>query len=492
MRKNLLYIILISAVLLAAGISCTKDLKLTPESAIGVNSFWKTPDDATGGLYGMYDKFRALAQHNLFLLGAARSELMGNGLQNADFRVKYFENFLDATNADLNWQLPYQIVDYANLVIKFTPAIKFTKEEDKNNILAQAYAMRAWVYFTMAKTWGDLPLLTEPSEGYDAETTFKPRTPVAQIFDRIKKDIDTALVLFADNSFPSGRAVWSKPATDVLKGDVYLWTAKRMNGGAQDLTTALNALNEAQTADLMLLDHFSDVFDYSNKGNKEIIMAAHFEDLEAGNNYFADMYITPNDIPPTLDQSTAAVVGVGGGFNWWAPTALVREQFTDDDQRKAATYADIYSHIGGGSSFVTSVVVKGNGFIKAGVREFLDDVIIYRYSDLLLMKAEALNALGQDPSAEMNQIRKRAYGTHYPDHIFVSGTKAQNDDAILKERLLELAFEGKRWWDLVRFGKAFDLVPSLKGREADDYLLLWPVTQQTITLNPKITQTPGY
>lgn len=491
MKKNLLYIIL-SGNLLFLLFSCTKDLKLTPTSAISVNSFWKTPDDAKGGLYGMYDKFRSLAQSNLYLLGEARSEVMGNGLQNADFRIKYFENSLDATNADLNWQLPYQIIDYANLVIKYVPGIQFTNAADKNNILAQAYAMRAWVYFTMAKTWGDLPLITAPSEGYDAETTFKERTPVEQVFSLIKNDIDTALQLFPDDGYAAGRGTWSKPATDVLKGDVYLWTGKRMNGGTADITTALNALNEAAQSDVTLLDNFSDIFSYSNKGNKEVIMAAHFEDLEASNNYFADMYITSNDIPPTIDAATAEIVGIGGGYNWWAPTALVRNQFTDDDQRKAASFVDIYSHINGVPSFVTSVVVKGNGFIKSGVREFLNDVIIYRYADLLLLKAEAENALGQDPSAEMNQVRERAYGDHFADHIFVSGSKAQNDDAILKERLLELAFEGKRWWDLVRFGKAFDLVPSLQGRESDDYLLLWPVTQQTITLNPKIKQTPGY
>lgn len=57
---------------------------------------------------------------------------------------------------------------------------------------------------------------------------------------------------------------------------------------------------------------------------------------------------------------------------------------------------------------------------------------------------------------------KRAYKDKYEEHIYVNSTKEANDAAILKERLLELAFEGKRWWDLVRFDKAFDLVPSLR------------------------------
>ena len=491
MKKQ--YIIHVLLVLYVTfSVSCTKDLKLTPTSVITVNSFWKTPDDAKGGLYGMYDMFRSLAQANLYLLGEARSEMMGNGIQNADYRIKYFENTLDASNADLNWYLPYRIIGYANLVIKNVPGITFPNESEKNSILAQAYAMRAFIYFTMAKTWGDLPLVTDPTDGYDAETTFKQRQAVSKIFDLIKSDIDQALNLFPDNKFPAGRSTWSKPATYVLKGDVYLWTGKTMNGGTSDFTTALEALNSAQNSDASLLNNYSDIFSYTNKGNKEVIFAAHFQDLEASNNYFADMYIAPGDIPPTIDQPTSAKLGIGGNYNWWAPTALVRNQFTDDDQRKAATFLEIYSHINGVDKFATSVVLKGNGFIKDGVRRFLCDVIIYRYAELLLLKAEAENALGTDPSVEINAVRKRAYGDNFSAHEFVNGSKEENDEAILQERLFELAFEGKRWWDLVRFGKAFEKVPSLKGRQGSSYLLLWPVTQQTITLNPKVQQTNGY
>src|SRR5690348_11114751 len=109
MRKLSISIILLGCALLTT-FSCTKELELTPKSIISVNSFWKTPDDAQGGLYGMYNRFRNLARSDLFIMGAARSELMGNGLQNADFRVKYMQNSMDANNADLNWYLPYQVI----------------------------------------------------------------------------------------------------------------------------------------------------------------------------------------------------------------------------------------------------------------------------------------------------------------------------------------------------------------------------------------------
>ena len=475
--------------------SCTGEIDISPESTIGVNSFWKTEEDAQGGLYGMYNQFRNLAQEDLYYYGAGRSELMSFGLQNADFRIKYFENTLDANNADLDWQLTYRIVNYANLVIKNVPAIEFADESVKNEMLAQAYAMRANIYFIMAKTWGDVPLMTDPVEKFDAETTFKERTPLVEIFDFIKSDIEEGLALFPDNDFPVGRSIWSQPALNMLKGDVYLWTGKRMGGGTADITTALAALEEAEGGEVALLENYRDIFSYENKGNQEVIFAVHFEDLEVGNNYFQDMYINANDISPNIINEIREEIGAVGGFNWWTASALVRNQFTEDDQRRDATFLEIYTTdttANNTPSYLTSIVVKARGFPEAGTRKFLDDVIICRYADLLLMKAEAKNALGQDPSTEINRVRQRAYGDAFADHEFVSGSKEQNDEAILQERLFELAFEGKRWWDLVRFDKAFEKVPSLQGRESEQYLLLFPVPESTLSLNSKVKQTQGY
>ena len=471
---------------------CDSLIDLNPESSISVNSFWKTEEDAQGGLVGMYNQFREFTRANLILLGEARSETMGNGLANADFRIKYFENTLSETNADLGWQQLYRIVNYANLVLKYVPDISFKNESTKQATLAQAYAMRAYVYFVMARTWGALPLLTDPVEGYDPVTTFQTRVPVEEVFSLIESDIDKAYGMFPDNKYGSGRKFWSKPALDMLKAEVYLWTARRMNGGNQDLNKALEALNEAGQSDVALLDDFSKIFSYDNKGNKEVILASRFADLEAGNNYFADMYIVSTDLNPSMGTQALQTVGVGGGNNWWAPTALVRNQFASEDQRRNASFIELYNDKNGAKSYVTSVVLKGKGFVDGGIRKFLDDVIIYRYADLLLMKAEVKNALGQDPSPEINQVRRRAYGNTFEQFRFVNGTKEANDEAILKERLLEFAFEGKRWWDLVRFGKAFEKVPSLKGRQNDQYLLLWPIPLQTLSLNSKLVQNPGY
>ncbi|AYN04284.1 RagB/SusD family nutrient uptake outer membrane protein [Flavobacterium sp. 140616W15] len=126
-------------------------------------------------------------------------------------------------------------------------------------------------------------------------------------------------------------------------------------------------------------------------------------------------------------------------------------------------------------------MVKYNGTVDGTQRRFVSDIIIYRLADILLMKAEIKNALGQDPTTEMNLVMQRAD----PSASFTNSSQTANDDAILNERLKELAFEGKAWWDLVRFNKT-SLVPSMTANKE----VLFPISQNTINFNPKIVQNP--
>ena len=212
--------------------SCSNLLNVEPTSIISNASFWKTEDDANGALAGMYVKLRNEAQLNLFQLGEGRSETMewGRLVGTLDYDRLYL-NTLDATFAGPSWIGFYSTVNAANLIIKYVPNITFRTEAAKNTVLAQAYTMRAFMYFVMVRSWGDVPLRTEPTEGYSAETTSLGRAPKEQVFQLIKEDLEKALQLFPSNAFHNGRNTWSKASANALKADVYLWTAKRLNGG---------------------------------------------------------------------------------------------------------------------------------------------------------------------------------------------------------------------------------------------------------------------
>lgn len=475
------------------GVSCTDNLDLAPISQISNASFWKAETDATGGLYGMYARFRSLEQ-DLYYLGEMRSQTLGNGVAgNNQNELEMFTNTLTASSSMPDWKAFYTVIHDANLILKFVPDIKFTSEDNKNSILAQAYTMRAFCYFVMVRTWGDLPLVDQPTLGYDAQAVQRERTPKADIFKFVKKDIDDAIALYPNSTMPAGRAILSKPAAYALKGQIYLWTAKRENGGTADLTTALEALNNVKTNEIDLLADYAGIFDYNNKGNKEVLFAVRHADLETGDlQPYNHMWLYPAYIPATIDDATKKLLEGSNGFSVLEVEKHVQNQFTDDDARKNASYRVIYSYPSGVKTYYSSIVYKYHGTLINGLRYWYDDKIVLRYGDVLLMIAEAKNGLGQDPTPEMELIRKRAFGTNYSSHVFVNGTKVQNDAAILQERLFETAFEGTYWWDLLRFGKAFELVPSLTTKVGQNYLELWPIVQSTLSLEPNVKQNPGY
>ena len=472
--------------------ACTDELNVDPTSVITTNSFWKSENDAEGALMGMYVELRNMSQA-IFMVGEQRGEIYAPGAFGEGTFILHRNQMNADTPGHDDWSGYYRVINAANLILKYVPGITFASDERKQEILAQAHTMRAYIYYVMTRTWGDLVIRTEPIEGFGADVTQRERSPQTEVFTLIKQDIESALSMYPDNDFSTGRAVWSKPATNALKGDVYLWTGKLMGGGTEDFTTALNALEAVSEADVTLLPNFADVFKFENKGNKEILMSIRHQDLEPGN-YLWFMWIISSAIPSNIDEETRDLLfPIGPGQGLMITSDLVRNQFSTEDSRRDASFYEIYTiDDAGNRTYFSNVALKFQGTEIGGNRVFLSDPIIYRYADVILMKAEAKNALGMDPSAEMNMIRERAYGANFSDHVFVSGSKEENDAAILQERLFELIYEGKRWWDLVRFGKAFELVPSLQGREDEQHLLLFPIANTVLSLEPLVKQNPGY
>ncbi len=474
--------------------SCTDDLTLTPISQITNASFWKSPQEARGALNGMYVRMRSQATTNLFVWGEGRSEVW---VQNFGFdpSINFFvyTNNLSRVNPGPDWTTMYSVVHDANLLLKYVPTITFATEAEKNTTLAQAYAMRAFTYFTMTKIWGDLILIEQPTEGFDPTTIYKERAPQADVFKLIKSDIEKALTLFPDNTLPNGRNRWSKPALNALKADVFLWTAKRLNGGATDFNAALSAISEIEKADVALLSSFSDVFRFANKGNKEILLSMRFQEGESSARTVLGG--VPTLTAPTVPFTSQEVINkilpyYAGKDSYWQMSTLVTKQFSDDDSRKSASFIEVNQTRNGTTSFMYNIDLKWPGTTSGGITVMFDDFILYRYADVILMKAEAKNGLGQSPAEEMNKIRQRAYGAKFANYTFVNGTKEANDEAILQERLFEFLNEGKRWWDLVRFNKALEKVPLLKGKTQND--LLYPISETILSLEPLVKQNPGY
>ena len=492
MKKTYKRLIVI-AIALFSLVSCKKELNQEPVSSISASSFWKTENDATGALYGMYARLRNVTSTNLFLWGEARSMDLKQSIGNDFPNVRTFDNTLDATAAGPDWNSLYTVISDANLILANVPQIPFAVEANKDNILAQAYSMRAFCYFVIARTWGAAPIVIEPTTSYDPTKIYRERSPVADIFKLIKDDITAANGLFANNNFATLRSLWSKPALNALKGDVYLWTGKKLNGGAVDFQTALDAFNAVDASNVTLLPAFKDIFDYSNKNNKEIIVSNNFSLLEAGSTFMS--YMGAGALPTDVPQSTKDSIGISGGSAYWGLTDQTRLMFNVDDQRKKATFIEVYRKNAVTGLYTNLYVVAQRKFLgvaDAGTQKFLSDVILYRYGGVLLLKAEAENALNLDPSNSINLVRKRAYGANYASHAFVSGAKAYNDSIILNERLQETLYEGTYWWDIIRNDKAKERIAYFQANPTQTYRYLWPLSLNILSLEPKATQNPGY
>lgn len=477
--------------------SCTETLQLEPVSEISTGSFWKTESDVQAVLAGMYTQLRSMASP-LYVWGELRSDVEADNVGAAVMEI-WYKNDLTPLNSgssgyvgSLTWAGFYGLIHSCNLILKYGPAIDFALEKKKNNSLAQAYTMRAFAYFVMARTWGGVPLMTEPVSG-KLDDIMKPRASVEEVFTLIKDDITKAESLFSENSFANGRGMWSLPSLCALKAEVYLWTGKRLNGGDADITKALEACNKVQQSDVALLSDFSSIFDMNNKKSKEIIFAISRSFEETPSDMFIYQWMAPAEImlPVDVDAETVELFKPYAGQPFMQPSVKARNMFQAGDKRKDATFHEVFTYLNpdGVKTFHSSYLMKFRGSEISGMRYYLEDYILYRYADVLLLQAEAKNALGQDPSAEINEVRQRAFGDDFAGHAFVNGSREQNDVEILDERLRELMFEGKRWWDLIRFGKALEYLPTLNG-QADK--LLFPIPIETLTLNNKLVQNPGY
>ena len=469
-------------------------LETEPTSVITSSSFWKTEADAEGALAGMYVQLRNNTNENLFIWGEMRSETLESEAIVGDNYKKYRDNDLDPSFGP-TWQNFYAAINTANLLLRKVPDIHFTDEGNRDRILAQAHATRAYVYFTMARIWGGVPLRTEPLENYDPVAVQKARASEDSVFLFVKQDLEDALALFPDSDFETGRNHWSKASTFALKADVYLWTARRLGGGTADYTTALAACDSVErikttNGGIELLPNFSDVFAYENKGNNEVLMAVNYRANEASNNYFDMMHISEATFTPDIRPDQLELIEAGGGLMEDSPSRILREQYEEGDSRAAGTFLEIEKNIDGTYQYYGTMAMKCRGTVISGVRYFVDDIILYRYADVLLMKAEAKNGLGQDIAPEMNAIRQRAFGDN--SHDYSNGSFEENDEAILKERLLEFALECKRWFDLVRFDKAFELVPALQERAYDPEWYYWPIPSSVISLEPLVEQNEAW
>jgi starch-binding outer membrane protein, SusD/RagB family len=492
-KKYTSTIVVVLALIVTAIQGCKKDfLEVSPQGSLTGALFPKTAADALLATNGIYAQMRVWQYHSGgFPILDIMSDDTRKGSNPGDAgRLELFDNFtFNSTASDLFpwYSANYQAIKSANVVIQYVPEIEMD-ETLKNRYLAEAKYLRALFYFNLVRAFGDVPKVTVVDAEFDAIRTSK-----NEIYD----DVIIPDLLFAASTLPeksqyntedAGRA--TRGAAKAILAKVYLY-----RGNWQEAANyALEVINSSQYS---LEQNYSNAFSIAGQNGQESIFeigALPFESTNDGGNQFANT------------QGVRGTPNRGWGFN--RPSMSLINAFEVGDVRKDASViflGDVLDGIqilGDNSTLDTTWTddtettileiecYNQKVWVPGGTTLELwgHNIKVMRYSEILLIAAEAQNEIGNSVSAlaYLNTVRIRA---GMPEATESSQELLRN--IILNERRVELAMEGNRLYDLIRTGKAAQILGGngfIVGKHE-----LFPIPQSEIDLSGgTLSQNPGW
>jgi len=486
------YIQKIGLVALCAGLfvlpACKKSfLDVDPQAQQPAVTFWKTQDDATKAVNSIYANLRswentafpALAVESI----AGDDAEKGSSANDASYLNGFDQFTVTSTEGQLQgfWTGQYQNINLCNQVLDNIPAISMDANL-KARYLAEAKFVRAYSYFRLVRAFGDVPLrLTVPK---DASEFNIPRTPKAQVWAAIEKDLDEAAAVLPQTytSVDLGRA--TKGAALALHAKVAMYQQKWAD--------VLSLTNTVMTFGYNLVPNFEQSFRLNNENSVESVFEIQCEIIPAISGSATSQY-----------SQVQGVRGSVGGWGFNVPTAALASAYEAGDTRRDATIifrgettpeGDAIDPTGDNPMYNQKSYVPFSQIITGFNEGAQQNVRVLRFADVLLMNAEAANEQGNPTLAKtsLNRVRARARGGVagvLPD--VTTSDKDALRTAIQKERQVELAMESDRYFDVIRQGRAA-AVFGPKGWKANKNEV-WPIPSTEIDKSAgTLTQNPGY
>ncbi|MEP6731049.1 MAG: RagB/SusD family nutrient uptake outer membrane protein [bacterium] len=511
------------------------DLKETPITGV-TSSYYATAGGFEAAVSACYEPLRSFYARER---GATMTVFGTDEYQKgADGSYKFFNDYTPGLNGDVDfingtWTDFYQGINTCNTVISRAATAPISAAQQTLRT-AEARFLRAVYYFTLVRTYGDIPLPLEETQGVLTATT---REPVSKVYDAIVADL-----LFAETNLPDqakdyGRA--TKPAAQHLLSLVYL-TRNAAGDMAKSATEAKAVIANPQFG---LLPRYKDVFDFTNEKNREVIFSIQFttDPLTTGVGNELHLYWGfPYDLEPGMFRDLAN----GRPFKRWRPTNWLlglwdrTKDIRYDDMHKIAWLANNSANLpkdaSGNPKFLvgdTSIFFPGREVTAAEraatrykiyapseygdatfpvLNKFLDanrlsvndtrgsrDFFMMRLAETYLIAAEASFRAGNtaDALTYVNAVRTRAAKPGQAAAMQVTAADL-SIDFFLDERARELTGEGMRWFDLVRTGKLIERVKLYNPGGAPNiqsYHVLRPIPNTEITLSTgTMKQNPGY
>ncbi len=457
MKKTILYALVILLLLPSAG--CKKWLDLKPQDGIVKEEFWKTKEQVQASVIGIYSSMQEPATGTygridyipslselLFVWGESRADNISNATFTSNDDLDLVNVNIQSANVNANWRPFYRTINFCNTVIEKAPEVlasdnTFTQAQ-LDKYLSEAKTIRALMYFYLVRTFGDVPLKLDATLS-DENISPIAKSPQADVLAQIVKDLTEAeakaVTTYGDVASDKGRVTVF--TINAIQADVYLWMDKYT-----ECIAACNKIIYSQRFGLIrgatinppAYDYNANWFNalYFNGNSAEGIFELQF-DAQRLNPYFG------------MFSSTLS------NRRWTAAADIMDRLFTVDftNDQNYDIRAD-----GGSVRAATSTIWKYIGATATTQRTFDQSYahwFFYRYADILLMKAEALNETGQGQAALdlVYTIRKRANALTETDLNPAPSDKNLIQDFILLERSREFCFEGKRWFDVLRNAK---------------------------------------
>ncbi|GAB3412867.1 RagB/SusD family nutrient uptake outer membrane protein [Niabella aquatica] len=449
---NTMYKYLLMALLLVSTASCKKWLDLQPQDGITKAEFWRTKEDVKAALTGIYSSLNGGGvEERLFVWGELRGDMVvPTSYASDDYRFVKNMNIL-STNSISDWSALYIVINNCNLLIDFAGDAKkldptFT-DEMYNSYLGEALTIRSLLYFYLVRTFRDIPLKLKGSYK-DTDIQPTPQSTAAQVIQQLIADLTHAQTLVPNyhvvpasgsivTESPVNKGRITKPAVTALLADVYLWNEQYDKAEAEaDKVLATKRYRLQGRANVSVFEGGSaeTIFEISHKDSRENPLYALVADTRKP--YAADNLLINADIfTPNTEGDLDATDSRGEGYLFGST----------------------------GSIFKFGIEIPSYYNFQ-----------VYRISDVMLIKAEAANEQGRGATALeiLNELRtlRGALQATYRD---VAETDVDGiTKYIIEERARELAFEGKRWFDLLRLAKKqnyanIEVLAELVAKTAD-------------------------
>lgn len=522
MKKHIYFLLLI----IISFTSCEKFLDTKPQDFVSPETYFNTEQDLQRALNGAYnrlvDNYGRLYQRGLWSYLAVSDEFFYNGISVNNIKVSDF----DASNLDVSrfWEVSYQGIDRANQIIANVqkPLMDETK---RNSIKGQALFLRAYYHFLLVSNYGDIPLKLLPTLSPNEKPL--PRSPIAEVYAQIVADMKQAETLCLPISSLATNEIVSRTAVQAILARVYLKMAGApLNDVAkyQDALTysdkvinsGLHTLNSDYKQ--IFINHSQDIIE-----PKECIWEIGMYGNQQGVEQLAGSVGIDNGI-----LSTSADIGISAGT--MRVTKRVYDYYKATDLRRDWAISPFYYKTTLGVTVATNYTAtqiydRNIGKWRRAYELLLPKHKTYnstnfpvvRYSDVLLMKAEAENQVNGPTTVAynaMNQVRRRGFGkalTVADATVDVPAglSKAAFQSELQDERSRELAFEGLRKHDLIRWNLYLTNMASLltevtanagttwqkasiAAKNTSSRNLLLPIPSLELVSNPTLVQNPGW